>query len=234
MDELNIEIRKSLLKPVTFYTLINKEDILKCVSRCKTIEHASIFLRNLIQLEDTLKTKTFQQILDSKYSYNGLNELLFKELLDCRLYIKEVLTGEKYNYTKVLDKEFFERLYLRIVLLKEGWRPLNIETFLKTNYSTGWDIVRYKFTYIYLRSILSIPNVEHQQTKGRPKLPDYLKKFINYKLKEKNKERMKNKYDISKDLNKLFTKQDIQALINSVKENTTLVEKLNILNKYTL
>jgi hypothetical protein len=233
MDQLIIEIKKSLPYNPQFHTLIQREEILKCVNRCKTVEHASIFIKNLIQLEDTLKTNTFQNLIDTKYSYNGLNEPLFKELLDCRMYIKEVLTGEKHNYSTSLTKEFFERLYLRIVLLKEGWRPLNIETFLKTNYSTKWDIVRYKFTYIYLRCILGIPPViEHQ--KGRPKLPSYLKTFITHKLKEKNKDRMKHKYDISKDLNQLFTKQDITVLINSVKDNATLVEKLGVLNKYTL
>jgi len=231
MKELIDEIKKSTYD-ANFYNLINKQEIINCISRCKTVEHASIFVKNLIGLEDTLRSKTYKDLIDSNYSYNGLNEPLFKELLDCRLYVKEVLTNEKYNYTQPLNKEFYERLYLRIYLLKEGWKPLNIETFLKTNYSLDWELVRYKFTYIYFRSILNIPYKQH--TKGRPKLPDNLKEFIKPKLKEKNKKRMKTKYDISKDLNNLFTKEELNLLLTQNKNNSVLLEKLNILSKYTL
>jgi len=231
MEELINEIKLSSYDN-NFYNLINREEVLNCIKKCKTIEHAHIFIKNLIDLEDTLKNKYFKEILDSNYSYDGLNEPLFRELLDCRLYIKEILTGEKYNYTQPLNNDFYKRLYIRIKLLKEGWKPLNIETFIKTNYSLNWDIIRYKFTYIYLRVILNIK--QKHQLKGRPKLPEYLKEYIKHKIQEKNKRRMKEKYDISRDINKLFTKEDIILMKEKLKDNNLLIQKINILSKYSL
>jgi hypothetical protein len=232
MEELINEIKKSFPYNKEFYLSINKEEILGCIKKCKTLDHAQIFINKLLELEDNLKHKTYQELLDNKYSYDGLNEPLFKELLDCRLYIKEILSGINYNYTQPLNKEFYERLYIRIILLKEGWRPLNIENFIKTNYSLKWDIIRYKFTYIYFMSILNIK--QKQQYKGRPKLPLFLKSYINPILKEKNKVRMKEKYDISKDLNKLFTKEDVTLIRNQFKDNLILLKKLDILDRYSL
>jgi hypothetical protein len=232
MEELINEIKKCSPYNKEFYLSINKEEILGCIKKCKTLEHTRIFINKLLELEDNLKHKTFQELLDSKYCYDGLYEPLFKELLDCRLYIKEILTNEKYNYTQPLNKEFYERLYVRIKLLKEGWSPLNIEKSLKVNYSLNWDIIRYKFTYIYLKTILNIK--QKQQYKGRPKLPDYIKTYIKPKLKEKNKNRMKIKYDISNDLNNLFTKEDVTLIRNQFKDNLILLKKLDILDRYTL
>jgi hypothetical protein len=232
MEELINEIKISLPFNYLFYDSINKDEVLHCIKRCKSIDHVNIFIRNVIDLEEKLINIPFQELINEKYTYEGLDEPLFKELLDCRLYVKEILTGVKYNYTQPLTKGFYERLYIRIVLLKEGWKPLNIETFLKNNYSLKWDIIRYKFTYIYLRSILNIK--EKPQLKGRPKIPESLKEYIKPKLKEKNKERMKTKYDISKDLNKLFTKEDIILLKTQNRNNITLNNKLDILSKYTL
>jgi len=224
------EIKKSIYNQ-EFLQSINRTELIKSIVRCKTIYDAEQFIENVGKIDVYLTTHTFDTLVKEGYNYNGLSEPLFKELLDTRLYIKGILTNTVYHYTKELDADFYTRVYIRVVLLKEGWSPLNIETFIKKTYGGTYDILRYKFTYMYISAILGISNVPH--TKGRPSLPASIKTAIETARKDKNKKRMKAKYDISKDVTNLFTQEDISVLKEKCKENKILCSKLDVLMKYT-
>ncbi len=230
MELLLKEINKSVYDP-HFYNNIDKDQLIKCISRCKFSNESTGFISCILNLESNLESHTFQELINSKYNYNGMNEELFKDLLDTRLFIKSTLSNQRYNYTKQLDDDFYTRCYIRIMLIKEGWKPLNIENFIKINFGFNYLITRYKFTYLYITAILNIETKEN--SKGRPRLPTYLKNILDPLLKTKNRKRMKEIYDISKELNGLFSISEIDNLIKLTNDKS-IIKKLDILKKYSV
>jgi hypothetical protein len=170
-------------------------------------------------------------ILKEKYEF--VSDPLYIERVFCILYIVYVLTGNFKNEIRILldNEKFLERVYIRIVLLKEGWDKRAIEKMLSKYYNLEWN-ENYDIYYIYLKNILCIE--EKINNKGRPKIPDRIKDIIEVYTKDKNLEKMRSIYSVYKDVKNLFTEEDINYLLTRVnEERKDIKEKLEILKKYT-
>ena len=162
------------------------------------------------------------------------------ELRCCIIYLKYIL----YNINnKVIEElkdnnEFLERFYIRILLLEKGWVEESIENFINKKYKLNYTlkIEYYKAHYKRIKIMLNITC--SKKFKGRPSLPLEIKNItLNYR-RCKMREKMNEKYNISRDLNKLFTKEEVESLKNLTEtyfkgNKDTLQIKLDALMKYT-
>ena len=166
-----------------------------------------------------------------------LSHTLRSELRCCLIFINYLLTNNvnKVVYELKSNNEFLERLYIRIMLLKSGWIDFSIEKFIKKYYKGDYTIKYYKNYYLIIKRMLGITNTTH--FKGRPSFPNEIRDIIKEYRKEKMRKTMNEKYNISKDLNKLFTLEDINDIYCLIETSNLinkkqLKDKLYILNKY--
>ena len=167
-----------------------------------------------------------------------ISKPLWLELRCCIDFIKYLITNKSNKVIEELKckNDFLERLYIRICLLKSGWKEHSIEKFINRFYKFNYKIENYEPKYFFIKRMLKIQF--DGKIKGRPKLPDKVKDIVKYYRNYQNKEIMTEKYNISKDLNKLFTKDDILTLKtllehSNVGNKKELNDKLTILCKYT-
>jgi hypothetical protein len=177
---------------------------------------------NIIEVYNTLKEK-----------YEISSDRLYVERVFSILYIVYTLTGKFKNEISILldNEKLLERVYIRIVLLKEGWDKGAIEKFLSKHYNLEWSD-KYDIYYIYLKNMLCIQ--EKNNIRGRPKIPERVRDIIEVYIKDKNVDKMRVIYEVYKDLKNLFTEEEINYLSSVVNEGRNeLKEKLEILKKYT-
>jgi hypothetical protein len=115
-------------------------------------------------------------------------------------------------------KELIERVYIRIILLKDGWKPETIEKCLNKNYNMNWTINKYKLPYFFISKCINgnLNCIEIRQ-KGRPIIPDKVKNILKVKWNEKNRLRTQQIYSVYKlKQNISFTIEDIQHLTDCI------------------
>jgi hypothetical protein len=173
-------------------------------------------LKNNFHLIDTalnITTENVIKLLNDEYSFEVTPFII--EQYETWKYIKKILLKDP-ELTN--DKMLLERIYIRIKLCKEGWSDESIEKFIITYFK---DIIDYdkvdnniiKWTYYRLKKLLIIK----KSILGRPKIhPSVNSIIIKYK-KSKNREKMREKYNIDKDLHKLFSKEEIDKIIDIIK-----------------
>jgi hypothetical protein len=135
----------------------------------------------------------------------------------------------------LMDTLLLERLYIRILLIKDGWNDRTIENLLMKHYNIEKN-ENYFIIYLYLRKLMNTNNKIVKR--GRPEIPNNVKTILNKRQKETTMEKMRNIYlvhkNIYKDIHKLFTSEDINYLSELIPDNKKeLKEKLNILSKYS-
>jgi hypothetical protein len=196
-------------------------------------ERASIFysLVNKYNLQDIIN------VIKEKLNID-IGKPLWLELRCCNVFLRYLLTNKSNKVVEELKckNDFLERLYIRVCLLKTGWNEHSIEKFIKRLYKFNYTIENIEPKYFSIKKMLKIQFDE--KTKGRPSLPEKIKDIVKYYRNYKNKEIMTEKYNISKDLNKLFTKDNILTLKSAIEDSNIdnkkeLKDKLTILCKYT-
>lgn len=206
------------------------------------IEKPYLLKDRIYLINDLIQEYTIMDALDIvKQRLNiDLTSPLRVEMRCCIIYLKYILYN---NNNRVVDElktnnDFLERLYIRILLLEEGWNEESIEKFLNKHYKLNYTlkIEHYKATYQNIKKILNV-NCS-KKFKGRPSLPLEVKDILLNYRRCKMRDKMTEKYNISKDLNKLFTKEEIEALKNLVNNSfinykDILQSKLDTLMKYT-
>jgi hypothetical protein len=162
------------------------------------------------------------------------------EIRCCIIYLRYILYNINNKVVEELkgNNEFLERLYIRILLLEEGWVEESIEKFINKQYKLNYTlkIEYYKANYQRIKNMLNITC--SKKFKGRPSLPVEVKNIILNYRRCKMREKMTEKYNISRDLNKLFTKEEVELLKNLTEtyfkgNKNTLQIKLDTLMKYT-
>ena len=165
-----------------------------------------------------------------KDEFEFVNNSAYLEWLSSVLYLAYLCRRRHTDTIKeyLMDEEFLERIYIRIVLLKEGWNDKSIEKLIVKYYGLEWN--KYYFIYyVYFRNII---NIKKNRSIGRPKIPNKIKCYLDkYKI-LKNVNKMRNIYALYRDVNKLFTKEELQSIKESVNDDS-IKKKLEILNKYT-
>jgi hypothetical protein len=162
------------------------------------------------------------KILDLENKYNFIVTPFILEQYEVWNCIKRILNKELITN---IDNSLLERIYFRIKLCKEGWSEAAIENSIIKYFK---DDVKYKeidkkitkWTYYRLRNLLIIK----KNIIGRPKIPPSIKTMIEEYKKKKNRDIMREKYNIDKDLNKLFTEEEINKLIELLKFDKHQVE----------
>jgi hypothetical protein len=167
----------------------------------------------------------FQIILEDGYIKNKNN---FKEMWSHTLYIENFILNKKYKLMVEMedDKEFLERLLIRVRLIKRGWSNPSIDRLLRIYYSN----VSYRddfliFFYLLIKELFNI-NSSKKETKGRPEIPEDIKNILKHKKKEKNINKMRSIYNVYNLVNELKN-DDLNMLIEGCKEERVV----NILNK---
>jgi len=159
---------------------------------------------------------------------------IFMEAMAIVVYLIYLLRGKyKKSIQHIIDTDslFLERLYIRIVLVKNGWNDESIEKLISRYYNIKWN--NYYFsTYVYLRKFT---NTEHKiLTKGRPQVPSSIRELLTKYKETKNKLKMRSIYTIYKEITHLFTKEDIAYLHQVIPDDKQdLKQKLLVLSKYT-
>jgi hypothetical protein len=124
------------------------------------------------------------------------------------------------------DKEFLERLLIRVRLIKRGWSNPSIDRLLRIYYSN----ISYRddaliFFYLLIKELFNI-NSSKKETKGRPEISKDIKEILKDKKKEKNINKMRTIYKVYNVVNELKN-DDLIMLIEGCKEDRVV----NILNK---
>jgi nuclear transport factor 2 (NTF2) superfamily protein len=118
-----------------------------------------------------------------------------------------------------------ERYKEREKMIKEGKKtPYDIEEFLCKKYNINIELSLLKELIELHHDIIRV----FSNKRGRPPLPSYLKKEGIEKNREKMREKMRNTYDFIKELNnKLLTDEEYFFLIDNIKGNNSLINKLS-------
>ena len=152
----------------------------------------------------------------------------FKEMWSHTLYIENFILDKKYKLMVEMedDKEFLERLLIRVRLIKRGWSNPSIDRLLRIYYSN----ISYRddaliFFYLLIKELFNI-NSSKKETKGRPEIPEDIKEILKDKRKEKNINKMRTIYKVYNVVNELKN-DDLIMLIEGCKEERVV----NILNK---
>jgi hypothetical protein len=168
------------------------------------------------------------KVLNDEYSFEVTPFII--EQYELWKYIKKVLLKDT-ELTQ--DKIMLERIYIRIKLCKEGWNYESIEKFIMTYFKghINYNIIDnniIKWTYYRLKKLLIVKKT----ILGRPKIPSSVKSIvINYK-RIKNREKMREKYNIDKDIHKLFSKEEIDRIIGLLKfYKTQIADSVKELNQ---
>jgi len=156
-----------------------------------------------------------EKILKEQYGFEVSQFIL--EQYKVWLYIRKYVLKDPDNF---IDEQLLERIYSRIKLIKEGWSDESIEKFIITYFKdyinyTEIDTKIIKWTYHRLRNILIIK----KSILGRPKIPPCVNSIIIKYKKTKNREKMREKYNIEKDLYKLFSKEEIDNIVEIIKSH---------------
>ncbi len=187
----------------------------------------------LKQLRKILLSSNIVEAYNILKNKHNIIDHLYVERTFSVLYIVYCVIGKYKNEISILldNEKFLERVYIRIVLLKEGWDKRAIEKFLSKHYNLEWS-EEYDILYIYLKNVLCIQ--EKQHNKGRPKIPLKVKEIIKVYTKDKNLDKMRGIYELYNNLKSLFTKEEINYMFSVIDEDRKeLKEKLEVLIKYT-
>jgi hypothetical protein len=206
------------------------------------IEKPHILRERVCLIRDLIKDNNIKDTLTAvKERLNiDLFSTLRVELRCCCIYLRYIINNETNKVVDELknDTGFLERLYIRILLLEEGWNEESIERFINKHYTMNYTIKceYYKCRYMIIKRMLNIPC--NKKFKGRPSLPVSVKNILLNYRRGKMREIMNEKYSISRDLNKLFTIEEIHGLKDLVNNSTIntkekLIHKLETLLKYT-
>ncbi len=180
---------------------------------------------HLIDTALNITTENVINLLKDEYSFEVSPFII--EQYEMWKYIKKILLKDPELPT---NETLLERIYIRIKLCKEGWSDKSIEKFIITYFKDYIDYDKLdnniiKWTYYRLRKLLIIK----KSILGRPKIhPSVNSIIIKYK-KSKNRDKMREKYNIDKDLHKLFSKEEINKIIDII--NTYKSEKENYIKR---
>lgn len=126
------------------------------------------------------------------------------------------------------DRELLERTLIRISLWKEGWNKVSIENFIKRLYKKKWEYMNISLYYFYIGEMLGKYQIK---VIGRPKLSPDVKEIVKKYDREKCARVIRKKYDISRDLDGLFTEDDIREIKNKI-QDISVLNKIDTLSKY--
>ncbi len=115
------------------------------------------------------------------------------------------------------DTYKLERAYLRLTLLKYGWKPSKIESVCSRYYHTSIekeeDYMKY---YTYMSYILGIDGINLQR--GRPRIPEEIKDMLK---KQRNRRLVQKVHTNNKVAQKCkeITKEEVEELINFIQQS---------------
>jgi len=156
------------------------------------------------------------------------NKNNFKEIWSHTLYIENFMLNKKYKLMDEIedDKEFLERLLIRVRLIKRGWSNPSIDRLLRIYYyNISYRDDALIFFYLFIKELFNINSIK-KETKGRPEIPEDIKEILKDKRKEKNINKMRTIYNVYNVVNELKN-DDLNMLIEGCKEERIV----NILNK---
>jgi hypothetical protein len=122
-----------------------------------------------------------------------------------------------------------EKTFIRLFLLKEGWKPYSIENFIKMHYKVKYSIENHKSFYFFINNTFKLDRKNFKI--GRPLLPDIIKDLIKKKNNVKNKDKINKIYKLYYSINNLFTKEEITSLIDTCKKDN-IIKKLETLKEF--
>ncbi len=170
----------------------------------------------------------FQVTFEDCYIKSKIN---FKEIWSHTLYIENFILDKKYKVIEEMedDKDFLERLLIRVRLIKRGWGNVSIDNLLKTYYPT----ISYKqealiFFYFLIKELFDLNNIK-KEGKGRPQLPKDVRIILQDKRNEKNINKMRNIYSVYNAVKDL-KEDDLKVLIEGCREERiiTILNKIKI------
>ena len=166
----------------------------------------------------------FQLIFEDCHIKNKIN---FKEIWSHTLYIENFILNKDYKFIKEMeeDKEFLERLLIRVRLIKKGWGNVSIDRFIKIYYKVDYKEEALMFFYLFIKELFNLKNIK-KDGKGRPQIPNDVKYLLQDKRKVKNINKMRNIYSIYNIVRELKV-DDLNNLIKGCQEEKIL----NVLNK---
>lgn len=192
-----------------------------------TFYHRNILMRTMIH---THKWEEIVSKIKEDYPFNQAEEI-FTEHWFSIFCIEYVLFNKTNNITPLVlqDKDFLERLYIRIRLTKEGWKSDSIEQMITCYYpEKGW-VGHLKGIYYLIEQLVVITKTKQV---GRPSLSKEIKEILKPHLKVKKLEKIRTIYSIYYQIKKI-TPDEIDHLIDLLdKESSSLITKLTDLKPY--
>jgi hypothetical protein len=167
----------------------------------------------------------FQVIFEDYHIQSKKN---FKEIWSHTFYIENFILDKKYKIMEEIedDKDFLERLLIRIRLIKKGWGNVSIDRLLKIYYPcVGYKEEAFIFFYLLIKELFNLKDIK-KEGKGRPQLPNDVRSILQDKRKDKNINKMRNIYSIYNAVKELKA-DDLNVLIEGCREERII----NILNK---
>ena len=196
-------------------SLPNRDTFLeRCYKKCKLIETVSV-----IEAE---------KIIDSQYNISFDYSPYYIEILHTIKYIgfyifkKEIPTQVSSYWQN--NETFFERFYIRLDCLHNGWKPIHIETLFKKYYDVPLDkeyIIEY--AYNILKAILQFR--EPVLPKGRPKLSNMCKQILKKYYYKNVSKKIKHNNHLSTTLANVFTDLNIGYIKESIQKNDSIPEE---------
>ncbi len=245
MEELIYSIKKEITKNENvndisdLYLKLNELNyfIYSDYSFYKTyIERVNLRLKLYKEKTSILEVERY---IKDNYQFVNFTDELSIDILQGIVYVYSILNycdiNDIIKYNIEGDYQLIERIYIRIILLKEGWNEHSIEKFIKRLYKKRWDFHNISILYFYFKEVI-IVNMKNK-IKGRPKIHPIVYNIVIKYNRNKNLQNITKKYNIARDLDKLFTKEEIEAVIEGVdciklQDKNTLKKKLHILLKY--
>ena len=131
------------------------------------------------------------------------------------------------------DNTFFERFYIRLEMLNNGWNISTIEKLINRYHNLYFAenkiIISNSMTNL-LKKYLNIEYVNNNKLKGRPKCPENIKKIINKYRNNKCKTNISIKYDIYNYFQNKIKEEELLQIIN-ILDKTEIGNKQILINK---
>jgi len=160
------------------------------------------------------KIRNGEQINDVKlkiFTGRGWNDVdILIELEELKYFILGILFYKIDSKVFSLEEEKLERMLIRIILLKNGWDGDKIEKLLVRHYGIKLE-KRIQVYYYCLKHLLMIEE-EKFDKRGRPKIPIKVDKILKIIRERKNKERMRNRYEVCNILKREITIEDLNKI----------------------
>lgn len=167
-----------------------------------------------------------------KEKYGVVITEILEELIECHYYIMHIITNKESLVVSKFknNKSNIEKTFIRLFLLKEGWKPYSIEKIIKRHYKVKYNIEKHKTFYFFINNTFKLDRKNFKI--GRPLLPCIIKDLIKKKNNIKNKDKINKIYKVYYSINNLFTKEEINYLTEACKEDN-IIKKLVTLKEFS-